>query len=414
MVRRIDFGELLSPMWRKVGSMLVVILVIDLSDAILSDWVPGFMQEMLGGSLLMGLAMSFSSVVGLGADLLFPQLMKNVLVNQLMKWALAASLLFSASLYFVSIKPVLPALLLAMGVWGVYYEFLSFANQQFVADVAGTKDRSKVWSIVGVVRNFSYFLGPIIGGYILTKSGNSGVIIVSAVITLVALLTMSLVGMRNNEKVVLETKSINLFAEFSHWWVLLEHVWPVVMISLVLGLIDATFWTTGTVLSDTLAQEHQWGGMFLPLYMLPSMFVGFVVAKWGIYKGKKRMSEVFLMLGGLFFAGIGFSNGVYWQLLMVFLGSCMLSVSYPLTDAVYSDIVSRMGRERKHMVGLSSSTVSLAYIVGPILAGLIASRVGERMTFSSMGVGVAVVAWLLLIVTPKKMKLPQAVIERWE
>lgn len=394
--------------------MLVVMLVVYLSDAILSDWVPGFIQETLGGSLFMGVVMSFSSVVGLGADLIFPQLMKNVLVNQLLKWAMGASLLFSASLYFVSIRPVLPILLLSMGVWGIYYEFLSFANQQFVSDVVGAKDRSKIWSIVGVVRGFAYFLGPILGGSIMAGLGNTGVVVVSAIITLVALAIMFLVGMKNNEKVILETKHVNLFAEIKHWWVLLEHVWPVVMISLVLGLIDSTFWTTGTVLSDALANQHQWGGMFLPLYMLPSLFVGFIVAKWGIYKGKKKWAEVFLLLGGLMFAGIGISSNVYWQLLAVFLGSCMLSVSYPLTDAVYSDIVSRMGRERKHMVGLSSSTVSLAYIVGPVLAGLIASRVGERMTFSSMGVGVAVVAWLLLIITPKKIKLPQAEIGSWE
>lgn len=414
-MRKITLDGLMNPMWRRVASLLMVIMFIDLSDAILSDWVPGYMQGILGSSLLMGFAMSFSSVVGFVADLLFPQLMKNVLVNQLLKWAMGASLLFSTSLYIVSLKPLLPVLLFAMAVWGIYYEFLTFANQQFVADVAGSHDRSRVWSIIGVFRNFAYFLGPILGGLILSWWGDGGVILTSAVITVVSLVLMAVMRMSGDSTSSrLETESVNLFAEIKHWWVLLEHVWPVVMISLVLGLIDSTFWTTGTVLSDALANQHQWGGMFLPLYMLPSLFVGFIVAKWGIYKGKKKWAEVFLLLGGLMFAGIGISSNVYWQLLAVFLGSCMLSVSYPLTDAVYSDIVSRMGRERKHMVGLSSSTVSLAYIVGPVLAGLIASRVGERMTFSSMGVGVAVVAWLLLIITPKKIKLPQAEIGSWE
>lgn len=400
-------------MWRRVAALLLVLLFINLSDAILSDWVPTYLQGVLGGSLLMGLVFSFSSVVGFATDLIFPQLFKGVLVKHLLRWAMGASLLFVASLFFATLKPLLPILLIAMAVWGVYYEFLAFASQQFVATVAPSHDRAKVWAVVGIFKSFAYFLGPILGGIIISRSGDRGVVIISGVITLISFLMLGF--MKTGDKTTdVEFHKVNLMAEISHWRVLLVHVWPVVTISLILGLIDSTFWTTGTVLSDVLAGRHPWGFMFLPMYMLPSLFVGFIVLKWGIYKGKKKWAEIFMLLSGIFLAMLGIFNGVVWQLLLVFLASSALSVSYPLTDAVYSDILARMGRERKHMLGLSSSTISLAYIVGPALAGWIASMVGERMTFGVLGIVVILVSGVLLFVTPKKINLPQSEILSWE
>lgn len=400
-------------MWQRVAALLSVLFFIGISDAILSDWVPTYLQGVLGGSLLMGLVFSFSSVVGFATDLVFPQLFKGVLVKHLLRWALGASLLFVVSLFFATIKPLMPILLMAMAVWGVYYEFLAFASQQFVATVAPNHDRTKVWAVVGVFRSLAYFLGPILGGVIISRSGDRGVVVVSGLITLVSFLMLGFMK-TGNKAADIEFHKVNLLAEISHWRVLLVHVWPVVTISLVLGLIDATFWTTGTVLTDALALEHSWGFMFLPLYMLPSLFVGFLVLRWGIYQGKKKWAEIFMLLSGIFLSLLATVDNVVWQLAMVFLASSALSASYPLTDAVYSDVLARMGRERKHMLGLSSSTISLAYIVGPAVAGWIASMVGEKMTFSVLGVGVIFVSVVLLLVTPKKIKLPQTEIWGWD
>jgi predicted MFS family arabinose efflux permease len=73
-----------------------------------------------------------------------------------------------------------------------------------------------------------------------------------------------------------------------------------------------------------------------------------------------------------------------------------------------------MGIERKHLVGLSSSTMSMAYIVGPVISGLIASLVGERTTFVVVGVMSVLVSLILLSITPKKLLLPEREIKTWE
>jgi MFS family permease len=73
-----------------------------------------------------------------------------------------------------------------------------------------------------------------------------------------------------------------------------------------------------------------------------------------------------------------------------------------------------MGRERKHLIGLSLSTWSIAYIVGPIVAGYIARSIGEAKTFTVLGVFTLLVSLILLIASPKKLRLPQKEIKTWE
>ncbi len=397
-----------------LASILFFVL---LADAILSDWVPVYMQNVLGGPLLMGLVMAFSSLIGLGADFLFPQLLSGTMVKKLVVMAILAGLAFCLILYWSTFFGgeagwvLLVMLLVAMAVWGVYYEFLGFASQQFVAETAPPHQRASVWAVMGVFKNLAYFLGPIMGG-VLASGGDRTVLLTAGLISLAAYILLLFFKVKSRQ-VAIEVNQVNLKSEASHWGVLMRRVWPMLLISLMLGLVDATFWTTGTVFTENLAQQGWWGGLFLPMYTLPSLFVGVFVMRWGIYQKKKKWAEIFMLLGGVFLMLLYRGGSIYYILLMVFLSSAMLSVSYPLIDAVYSDIVFRMGRERKHMVGLSSSMISLAYIIGPILAGGVASAVGERMTFVVMGAAMTLIAVFLLLVTPKKLKLPQAEIGTW-
>lgn len=186
------------------------------------------------------------------------------------------------------------------------------------------------------------------------------------------------------------------------------------VISLVLGFIDSTFWTTGAVWTEKLAKINYLGGLFLPFYQLPAIFLGVIVAGWGIYRGKKILTEKLMIIAGLFLAALALNSSIYWQLAMVFLSSVALAVCYPLLEGVYTDIVSRMGKEKNDMIGLTSSVANVSYIVWPPIVGIIAGFVGERLTFSIVGGLVVAVSAILLFVTPKKLRLPQTEIKSWE
>ena len=416
MIKKYGFGLFRDSMWARVLTVSVILFFVYLGDAILSDWVPSFMQVALGGSLFMGLVFSFSSVVGFVTDLIFPQLLRKFKARRLILLAIAANLIFSGILLWTTTWSWLVLFLLAIAVWGVYYELLWFGSAQFVSDNVPTESRSGVWGVLSVFKSLAYFIGPIVGSWLAISRGNMTTVVVAAAMVCVGYVVWVLTSKKEkmHEQEIEPVEKFDIGEEVGYWKVLFVHVWPVLLISLTMGLIDATYWTTGAVLSDIMARDGLLGGLFLPAYMLPPIFMGVILAKWGVYKGKKKIAEIFLLFAGVFLALLGMKESLWSMLLLSFLTGVALSIAWPMVDAVYSDILARMGTERKHMVGLSSSTTSLAYIIGPITAGFISSRVGERMTFVVMGVLTVIVAIVLLFVTPRKLRLPQTEMSEWK
>jgi len=361
----------------------------------------------------MGLIISFQSVVGFVADLVFPKMLRSAHARGLAFWGIMTSGFTSFFLVNTIFWPYIALFLITMALWGIYYELISFANYQFMGSTVPLSKRSSAWGVAGIFVNLAYFLGPLLAAYLLIK----GYLFTEMAIIgfLIAALVLLLITEKIHESPVqVDMTEINPGIELKHWLTLSKIVWPAIVISLLLGFIDSTFWTTGAVWTEKLSTQNFWGGLFLPIYQFPAIITGLVVARWGIYKGKKILSEKMLIIAGLFLIALSISGAVAWQLTMVLLSSIALSICYPLVEGVYSDIVARMGKERKEMIGLTSSVVNVSYVFWPPIAGLIATRVGERMTFAIVGVITVVVSVILLYVTPKKFRLPQEEIKSWE
>lgn len=397
--------------------MLGVVFFLYLGDAIISDWAPVYMQETLGGSLLMGLMMSFSSIMGFLADLIFPQLFRKVSERRMVMLAISSVLMTAGVFVWTTHFPMIGLFLLAMGTWGLYYEFLGFGLTSYVSKIAPMPERAGVWSVVGVVKSIAYCIGPLIGSWLFVLQGNVAVIFVYAGMALVSYVIWLAVGLRNKKGTAdddRDTEGFHILEEIGYWKSLFVHVWPILLVSYTLGIVDATFWTTGVVLSDTLVEKSWWGGLFLSGYMLPEIFLGFVVVRLGISKGKKKMAERFLLLSGLLMVCLGFFESPATMVVLAFLVGSMAAIAWPLVNAVYSDILVRMGKEQKHLTGMASSMINLSYITGPVIAGLLANEIGEKKTMMFVGMFVAFVAFILLFVTPKKLKLPQVEITEWK
>ncbi len=360
----------------------------------------------------MGFVMSFSSLVGFLVDFFLPQVVNTVTVKRFLITGVFTGVLFAIVL-LISLKlPFILVFLIAMAIWGVYYELFGFATQQFMADTMPLSMRTGGWAIYEVFRNLAYFLGPLIAAWLIVKAEWYGAA-VSIFFTLLGLGILLLIKKIHDRPLSINLKSVDFKSEFKHWTTLTVYVWPVIVLSLVMGLIDATFWTTGTVWTEELTRQNFFGSFFLPVYQLPSLFIGIIITRMHIFKGKKRLATIAVLIAGIFLTLLGYVTSIYLIIFITLLASIMLSVSFPLIDGVYTDIIARMGGKREHMIGLSGSTISLAYIIGPVVAGYLANWFGEAKTFSVMGIMAVVVSIGLLFFTPKKLRLPQSDIEHW-
>lgn len=413
MFPRKDFFTFFKdPVWSKILTFSLILFFIRLSDSVIAFWAPNQIQNALGNPILMGAIISLQSVVGLGADLLFPRLLKSVRVRRLVFWAILSSALTSLFLTASVFQPFIMIFIVTMILWGIYYELINFANFQFMGSVVPVEMRAGTWGFAGIFLSLAYFLGPFIASWLLSR----GVLITQGTIIIFLLSAFVLLTLTRNLHDVpseVDFSDLNPLNEVRHWLSLTGQIWPILIISLVLAFIDSTFYTVGAVWTEKLSLVSPWGVWFLPLYLLPFVFLGIPLSRWKIASGKKKLAEVFLAVAGLIFICIAFSQSVPWQLFIVGLASCALAVTYPLLEGVYSDVISRMGSRKKEMIGLTSSVTNISYIIWPIFAGLITSKVGERMTFSYLGTGVFAVAAILLIVTPRKLRLPQEEIQKW-
>lgn len=402
-----------NEVWSKVLLFCLILFLARMADGIISFWAPVQIQNVLSSPTVMGLIISFQSIVGFAADLVFPKMLKTARVRGLVFWGIMMSAFTSFFLVNSIFWPFIAIFLVTMALWGLYYELIAFANYQFMGSVVPLNMRSAAWGIASVFVNIAYFVGPLLAAFLLFK----GYLVTEAVIIAFlvgSLLLLTLTAKVHQTPTHVNFQEINPFIELTHWLTLSKHLWPVIIISLLLGAIDATFWTTGAVWTVKLAQKSLWGGLFLPAYQFPAIVMGILVASWGIYKGKKILSEKMLIISGIFLTALALSGNITWQLTMVLLSSVALAICYPLVDGVYTDIVARLGKEKKEMIGLTSSITNISYVVWPPIAGIIAGRVGERMTFSVVGLITIVVAVILLFVTPKKLRLPQTEIKTWE
>jgi len=404
---------MIEVMWNKIIFFLVILFFILLSDGILADWVPGYLQNTLGSPVKMGLMMAVSSLVGVCVDLIFPQLLRRVGVRRIASGAMLGSMIFLLTLLSHTWWEYVAILVMGMAVWGIYYELDSFMTQQFVASVAPRDQRSSVWGVIGMVRSLAYFLGPLIGAWLI-QWGERVVVLSAMGILIIGYLAFMLINLPQKTSEELEWEEISIVEEIRHWIVLGKRVWPILLVSLMGGVIDATFWTTGVVLNDRLSEIHFSGGWLVSAYMLPFLFVGLVVAKWGIDDGKKRWAQTFLLLAGLSLLSFWWISNITLMLLAAICVGASLSAAWPLIDSVYTDLVARARRGKKHIMGMSAAMYGGAYVVGPIIAGFLNERVGDTRSFAVVGMVVITVSITLLLTTPRKLALPQTEIKTWE
>lgn len=399
--------------WQKIITLSLVLFFVYLADAILSSWVPGHIEDTLKSPIVMGLLLSFSSIVCFGGDIIFPQILKGISVKKLLFAGVLFSVLFSTSLISSTYYPIILVFLLAMVFWGVFYEVIGFANHQFVADSIPMRMHASAWAVIGAFKNLAYFIGPLMGGFLVSVNSRYPVYF-SLAFALVSGLILLFSKRQHERPLSIEVDKISIYSEIGRWRVLFKRVWPVLVLGITLGIIDAFFWTTGAVYTEELAEVSFWGRFFLPLYALPSLFVGFIIAKKGIISGKKKTALRFFLLSGIFLALMGVYESIYWQLLVVFCSSLALAISYPLIEGVYSDIIDRMRGHRRHMIGLCFSTISVSYMIGPIISGVVESFAGAVGAFVYLGYTVVLISLILMVLTPRKLKLPQSEIKKWK
>lgn len=377
-----------------------------LGDAIMSYATPVFLAEKISTSWLMGIVFSFSSVVGLVFDFIAGQKLEDKSTYFYIKLSLITAILFP--LTFLLLPNSILTFLLALTFWGIYYETHAFSNFKFIEETKKKEEFSEAWGMLSMSAAISYLIGPVIATLLISYFINLSFFAALSfyIFSLVILILVRRDVHEPKHQIVKKTPAISLAVEFKTWFILFKRIWPIWIFGVTLAMVDAFFWTIGIIYAESLKPITPAAGFIMSAYIVPTILVGMIASRTKIVNGKKHLMLLTSLVASAVLMSFVIFNNVYLMLCVVAIYSIFSSISLNLLSAVYEDYIARTESFDSDIIGLEQSARSLAYIIGPIIAGILTHFVGEKFTLGYAGVILFATTAASIVIMPKKIHIP--------
>lgn len=354
----------------------------------------------------MGLIIGSSSIFGAGFDFLMCKLFKNSYYRRIFLAMFAFSFFYLLALAAAK-TPWL--FLLAMVLWGVYYDLKNFGSFDFVVRFTKIQEHSSSFGVISVFQAGGYLLAPIIAGLLIGDTVGISPFIVSGGFLIVAFVILLGLFSRESaytqEELEPQYRYRGILYELKLWRRLDRVLLPVLVMVAMLNIIDAFFWTIGPLLAESFTSMHQFAGVFMAAYELPVLLVGWLVGSVTRKFGKKRTAFLSLLTGSLVLIMLGYLTEPLLMIAAVFFSSMLLTLAWPALRAAFADYINETGKYEKEIEGLEDLYTNIGYVLGPALAGFLADWLGNSKTFSVLGVMGVLTAIYLMKITPKKINV---------
>jgi len=354
----------------------------------------------------MGLIYASSSVFGAGFDFLMCKLFKNSYYRRIFFGMFA---LCGIYLLILSNAKTIWMFILAMLLWGIYYDLKNFGSFDFIARFTRVTEHSSSFGVLSVFQAGGYLLAPMIAGFLIQDRVGAAPFIAAGIFLTVALLI--LLGLFSRESVYpqekLETqyRYRGFFYELKLWRRLDRVLLPVLVMMMMLNIIDAFFWTVGPLVAESFSSMHQFAGAFMVAYELPVLIIGWFIGSVTAKFGKKRTAFLSLLSGSLVLILLGYLSEPLLMIAAVFFASMLMGFAWPALRAAFADYIQETGKYEKEIEGLEDLYTNMGYIIGPAAAGFLADQLGNAKTFSVLGVMGVLTAIYLMKITPKKINV---------
>jgi len=300
--------------------------------------------------------------------------------------------------------------LLAMAIWGIYYDLHGFGIFDFIGRHTEKKDHSSNFGIIQIFQSLGVILAPLIVGFVIVDAIDWRAFSLGWIFLIVSFtffLTL-LIFMRKHRptdgNLAYPPRRKNFFTELHLWKKLGKLLTPVLLLTFYLFFIDAFFWTLAPLYAEA-SSLGEFGGLFLTAYALPALIVGWFVGSLTKRFGKKRTAFVGLLLGSLILSSFSYLPNPILSIVIVFVASLFISMSMPAINAAYADYISEATQVEGEIEGLEDFAFNIGYVLGPISAGVLADTLGMKGAFSILGLLGVILAVILLVVTPKTITI---------
>lgn len=359
----------------------------------------------------MGIIMASGPIFGALFDLGLTHYLKNHHYRRMFLFMLILSvfypiLLFSASSFWLFV--------LAMALWGLFYDLKNFGRFDFVARRSKSVERSSSFGVIGAFSSIGYIFAPLIAS--LTITGLIGwntafaafVFLVIAVCFYFALLAVTKRDKSWQSEENSDVKK-NFILELSLWTKIGIAISPILLLTLLLNVVDAVFWTLGPIISQGFNQLGHFGGLILTAYQLPIILVGWFIGSFTSRFGKKRTAFLAFGAGSAVLTLVGLLSSPWLVLVTVFIASTFFAIAWPSINGAYADYLAESPSIRGDIEGVEDFFSNSGYVIGPLFAGFASEVIGNLQTFTALGIFGLICTFILMRLTPRKINLEKAI-----
>ena len=393
----------------------VMMFFVFLADSIMAYTAPVVMEGVLGNATKMGFVLAMSSVAGIIADFSFAHLFHHKKSFFFQRMLFLFVFLFPLS-FFISFQ-LLP-FVSAMIWWGVSYEAMVFTTYHGIHESVNRIHHAWAWGMIAMLKDLALSIGPAVASYALGVHPLLPLfysITLNGVAVIIFLISLVLFKRANGSLPSAETSDLRsprrTLKETMLIWKQLDKVlWPILFFFILFYFFDSAVNSIGPVFAEELKKQNPLGGLFISMYGIPGIFLGFFVQKMGNRFGKKKLAFYCGVLGGSSLIFFLFLQQVYFLIGLMFLASIWFSILPPAVTSVFEDLMARGENVANDIISLVALTASISYVVGPILNGFLSDQFGPRSVFGFWGIVITLFSVWLILTFPRKIHLPQKAI----
>jgi len=363
----------------KFWTIVFLTLIWVIADNVLEFVFPTHLESIGKSYLLIGLFLSLPAIIGLAIDLPLGNLSDTWSRKKLMIIGLVLSPIFAIMIFIFKSNLLLLLLFL---LWGLGFQIWTVPRSAYFARLTAREKRSQQY---GTDIQFFYIgetVGPLIAGVLLSSLGEISNVAFYVSMCLIAALLIALLvkdgkdhggpfsrKLWRSEKSV--AKDLRLLKSSAG-----GYVYSLLGITVLFTSLAGAVYALEPLFYSSYKLSPVVGGIILASFYLPAIFLGAPFGKLADRYGKKPMLLAGLLIAGISLVAFGLSTNMLMLIAFAALNSVGIILSRPALSGLVVDLAYK--HRKGEFAGIWSLFSDLGFVIGPILAGVLAQ-------FSSIG-----------------------------
>lgn len=366
-------------------------------DGIVSYAAPVLIEQTGVSHLAMGIIFASSSFFGGILDLILSEYLQTAHYRKVFFYMLLFSVITTVFLFQRSLF----SLVVAMALWGIYYDLSTFSSYDFIARRIPKEEYASSFGIIDAFVSLAYVIAPLLTGLVLDDKltwhplGLSWFVLGVAFALYFVLISLTKKN-KDLTRITEYKEKKSIWHLFHAWHGVFKDIGKPLLLRLLITMYFAFFGTIGPLYAEQLRTVHPLGGIFQSLIMFPALFAGWYVDGAIRILGKEHVAYTSYVFGCFVLLLLIFVNNPLFVGALMFVSSIGISIALPAVSGQFSDYIQQKPEREKTVESMVDFCMNAGFVIGPILAGGLAMKFSYLSTFALFGLIGTIVTLLLM------------------